>query len=40
MDTIHFKKKIFATGGSLAVTLPPEITSYLEMKEGDENRCV
>ena len=36
MDKIKFKKKIFASGGSLAITIPPEISDYVEVKEGDE----
>jgi len=36
MDKVKFKKKIFATGGSLAITLPPELTNYIDVKESDE----
>ena len=33
---VKFKKKIFATGASLAITIPPELIAFIDAKEGDE----
>ncbi len=33
---VKFKKKIFATGASLAITIPPELSTFIDIKEGDE----
>ncbi|KKK47560.1 hypothetical protein LCGC14_3153970, partial [marine sediment metagenome] len=32
---VKFKKKIFATGASLAITIPPELSTFIDIKEGD-----
>lgn len=31
-DKIKFHKKLIELGGSLAITLPPELREYLELK--------
>jgi len=33
---VIFNKKIFATGGSQAIILPPELLAYIEASEGNE----
>lgn len=35
-DGVRFERKVFVTGGSLATIMPPELISYLELKEGTE----
>jgi len=32
---IQFKRRVFATGGSLRVNIPSEITDALKIKKGD-----
>lgn len=33
---ILFERKIFVTGGSQAIILPPELLSFLQVQEGTE----
>lgn len=33
---VIFNKKIFATGGSQAVIIPPELNNFLDITEGSE----
>ena len=35
-DKIKFKRKIFATGDSLGITIPIEIVEWLGISKGDE----
>jgi len=35
-DKIKFHKKVMVIGGSIGITLPPEIREYLELIEGTE----
>jgi|TARA_Y100000034_G_scaffold132903_1_gene196999 antitoxin component of MazEF toxin-antitoxin module len=32
---IIFKRKVFVTGGSLAIIIPPELLSYLQLEEAE-----
>lgn len=36
MDQIIFKRKATANGGSIVVTIPPELLDFLDLKEGNE----
>ena len=33
---VLFRKKLFATGGSFATIIPPELLNFLEIEEGTE----
>ena len=35
-DGVIFERKIFVTGGSQAIILPPELLTYLQIEEGTE----
>ncbi len=33
-DQVIFKRKVFVTGGSLALIIPPELLDYLQLEDG------
>jgi len=35
MTDLSFKRTAFQQGGSIAVTIPPELLEYIQAKEGD-----
>lgn len=35
-DQVIFKRKVFPTGGSLAVIIPPELLDYLQLEDSHE----
>lgn len=35
MEQIVFKRKVTQNGGSLGITLPPELIDFMELKESD-----
>lgn len=37
-ETALFEKKVYASGGSLALTIPTELLNFLEIDEGTEIR--
>jgi len=39
-EKVQFTRTLIKTGSSLAITIPPEMIEYLELKEGDEIKMV
>ncbi len=35
-NQVKFKRKVFITGGSLAIIIPPELLDYLQLEDGNE----
>lgn len=35
-DSVKFPRKAFEQGGSISITLPPELIDYLDLREGGE----